>query len=186
MRLETWQWAAAAAGGGAALAGYAAIRLDRWTGHSRRSRIARRRGARAVRGEHDAEALLEAHGYAITERQASRLWSLQTDDGVIEVELRADLLVERAGRRLVAEVKTGEAAPSLDNAATRRQLLEYRVAYPVDGAVLVDVEAGVVTEVDFPGLDRPPAAVHAPRGVPARWIAIAMLVGAALGYLAHA
>lgn len=184
MRLETWQWAAAAAGTAAMLAGGVAVRLDRWAGRSRRSRIARRRGARAVRGERDAEALLEAHGYTIIERQATRVWSIETGDDVIEIELRADLLVERGGRSLVAEVKTGEAAPTLDNAATRRQLLEYRVAYPVDGAVLVDVEAGAVTEIGFPGLDRP-AEVPAARGVRAGWVVAAMIVGAALGYLAH-
>ena len=72
-----------------------------------------------------------------------------TGDRVIA--LRADLLVERGGRRYVAEVKTGEAAPSLATAATRRQLLEYLIAYRVDGVLLVDAERGSVHEVEFPG-----------------------------------
>ena len=33
----------------------------------------------------------------------------------------------------VAEVKTGRLAPRIDTPATRRQLLEYRLAFDVDG-----------------------------------------------------
>jgi hypothetical protein len=59
--------------------------------------------------------------------------------------------VTRGGRRFVAEVKTGAQAPSLATAATRRQLLEYRQVFAVDGVLLVDVEAGRVAEVLFAG-----------------------------------
>jgi hypothetical protein len=55
--------------------------------------------------------------------------------------------------RLVAEVKSGKIAASLACAATRRQLLEYRLAYDVDGVMLVDMAAGRVHEVRFPRLD---------------------------------
>jgi hypothetical protein len=50
---------------------------------------------------------------------------------------------------LVAEVKTGEVAPRLSTAATRRQLLEYRVAFDVDGVLLVCPERGTIQRVDF-------------------------------------
>ena len=103
-----------------------------------------------MRGEHDAARLLSAHGYDVIETQATRTWHLEPDEGWLPVELRADLIVEMDGRRMVAEVKTGETAPDLGNAATRRQLLEYRVAYPVDGALLVDVENQRIVEVEFP------------------------------------
>ena len=65
------------------------------------------------------------------------------------MELRADLVVHGRGRRWVADVKTGAEAPRLTTQATRRQLLEYRVAYEVDGVLLVDMEEGVVHTVDF-------------------------------------
>ena len=51
--------------------------------------------------------------------------------------------------RLVAEVKTGEAAPSLATAATRRQLLEYHVAFAVDGVLLVCPERGAIHRIEF-------------------------------------
>lgn len=120
---------------------------------------ARRRHARAQRGERTAERLLDRMGYAICARQAATTWTVACDDQVHEVPLRADLIVERDGRRFVAEVKTGRVAPRLGTAATRRQLLEYRVAYDVDGVLLVDAEAGRVMHVDFglPGSARPAA-----------------------------
>ena len=120
--------------------------LARWQA----SRTARRRGARAVRGELQAEELLAELGFAVLERQAPLAWAIECDGEPHPVQLRADLLVERAGRRYVAEVKTGTMAPLLTNAATRRQLLEYCVAYEVDSVLLVDVEASEVREVRFP------------------------------------
>jgi hypothetical protein len=112
---------------------------------------ARRRARVAVRGEVAAEALLARAGFKVRERQVALVFPIVCDGEPLPIALRADLLVERAGRRYVAEVKTGEAAPSLATAATRRQLLEYLIAYRVDGVLLVDAERGSVHEVEFPG-----------------------------------
>jgi hypothetical protein len=68
----------------------------------------------------------------------------------LDAELRADYLVEARGELLVAEVKTGEAAPSLATAATRRQLLEYHVAFAADGVLLVCPERGAIHRIEFP------------------------------------
>lgn len=123
----------------------AARALARW-----RSRAAARgRWQRAAAGEAEAEDLLAERGFAVVSRQAGLVWSIECDGEPHPVALRADLLVERDGRRYVAEVKTGASAPLLTNAATRRQLLEYCVAYQVDSVLLVDVEAQAVREVTF-------------------------------------
>ncbi len=138
---------------GAAAAAFLALvvlsLVRRWRGW-RASLIARRRGARAGRGERDAELLLERLGYEVVERQACVEWAIACDGEDHFVELRADLLVERGGQRYVAEVKTGISAPLLTNPATRRQRLEYFVAYGVESILLVDVEADVVREIRFP------------------------------------
>jgi hypothetical protein len=119
---------------------------------------ARRRAARAGQGEVDAVHLLESAGFRIVERQARVDWAPLVDGEPFLTPLRADYLVEAAGELLVAEVKTGEAAPSLGTAATRRQLLEYHVAFAVDGVLLVCPEDGTIKRVDFfPKLARPPA-----------------------------
>ena len=123
----------------------AARAIARW-----RSRAAlRRRWTRAVAGELAAEDMLAERGFAILDRQAGMVWSIECDGEPHLVELRADLVVERDGRRYVAEVKTGVSAPLLTNAATRRQLLEYCIAYDVDSVLLVDVEAQAVREITF-------------------------------------
>ncbi len=82
--------------------------------------------------------------------QARVVWAPLVDDEPLELELRADYLVTREGERFVAEVKTGEVAPSLQSAATRRQLLEYSVAFAVDGVILVCPERGEVHRIEFP------------------------------------
>lgn len=130
----------------AVLALWLAARWRRWRGSVR----AKRRAARAGAGEQAAIALLEEEGYVIEARQARVVWAPLVDDEPVQLELRADYLVMRNGERFVAEVKTGEVAPSLHSAATRRQLLEYSVAFAVDGVILVCPERGEVHRIEFP------------------------------------
>tara|TARA_R110002096_G_scaffold171490_9_gene344676 strand:- start:7441 stop:7995 length:555 start_codon:yes stop_codon:yes gene_type:complete len=124
--------------------------LARKWGEWRRSVRAKRRGARAVRGEEAAEALLQNAGYEILERQLGLTWEIECDGEPVEFLLRADLLVHRDGQDYIAEVKTGELAPSLTNASTRRQMLEYSIAFDSPVILLVDVERGQILEVYFP------------------------------------
>jgi hypothetical protein len=117
------------------------------------SRASRARVRRAQRGEREAVALLEAQGYRVLEEQARGTWTVQVDDEQYQADLYADLLVERDGLIFLAEVKTGEVAPDPTRPATRRQLLEYLLAFQPDGLLLVDMEAGEIREVWFPGLE---------------------------------
>src|SRR5690349_15073624 len=59
-------------------------------------------------------------------------------------------LGEGKGELLVAEVKTGDEAPSVTTAATRRQLLEYHVAFGADGVLLVCPERKAIHRIVFP------------------------------------
>lgn len=115
-----------------------------------RSRAAQRRARRSLRGEKRAAALLRDHGYRVRDAQLSITYHPRLAGESWPVALRADYLVTRQGKQYVAEVKTGERAPSLGHPPTRRQLLEYSVAFEVDGVLLVDVEAGLVQQVEFP------------------------------------
>lgn len=127
-----------------------ALYISRWLRSWRGSSRARQRAARAGAGEDLAAFLLEEAGFRIVERQARVLWGPLLDGEPQLVELRADYLVETDAELLVAEVKTGDQAPSLDTAATRRQLLEYHVAFAVDGVLLVSPERGTIQRVAFP------------------------------------
>jgi hypothetical protein len=151
-----------------------ALRVRRWA----RARRARRRAAHALSGERTAERLLLRAGFRVAERQARHRWSIDVDGDTVTAGVRCDYLVERARERWVAEIKTGPEAPRLDNPATRRQLLEYQVAYGAAGVALVDADTGTVREIRFPlATDAPPANVAA---APWRWLVTGAVVGAAL------
>jgi hypothetical protein len=121
-----------------------------------RRRRAGARARRAIAGENRSEVLLRRQGYTIVERQPRRQVVLLVDEEPHPVDVRADWLVERDGRRFVADTKTGRLAPSIDHAPTRRQLLEYRLVYDVVGVLLIDAEANEVHAVTFPGLPGAP------------------------------
>jgi hypothetical protein len=123
-------------------------RIREWRGSWR----ARRRAARAGAGEDVAVDLLEAAGFVVVERQARVVWAPLVDGEPQHLELRADYLVESGDELLVAEVKTGDEAPEVTTAATRRQLLEYHVAFGVDGVLLVSPERGTIQRIVFPTL----------------------------------
>jgi hypothetical protein len=128
-----------------------ALVLARWLRSWAGSRKAVRRARRSIAGESAAEDMLKAAGYEVVGRQATAQWYPLVDGEPHEAEVRADFLVEnRRGELLVAEVKTGEAAPSLGNAATRRQLLEYLYAFEADGILLVCPERDAIHRVEFP------------------------------------
>jgi hypothetical protein len=124
-----------------------------WRASVQRWRL-RARAKHAARGEVRAERLLANLGYEVRARQVACTWTVAVDGAPHEVELRADLIAVRDGLAFVAEVKTGEHAPRIENSATRRKLLEYRCAFDVDGVLLVDAENDCVREIVFPLLVR--------------------------------
>ncbi len=115
-----------------------------------RSRRMRRRNQVALAGESAAGKLLEKHGYTVVGAQVRHVYTLRIDGAPREIELRADYLVEKGERTFVAEVKTGAVATKIETAATRRQMLEYAVAFGTDGVLLVDMQAREVRDVVFP------------------------------------
>jgi hypothetical protein len=131
-------------------AGVAVVQTARlwWRGAAVRWRLADQ-AARATAGEALAEKLLVRAGYAIEARQATQRWDVLVDGEATAVTLRADFIVRKKRRHWVAEVKTGADAPDVAAPATRRQLLEYRCAFGVDGVLLVDAEARAIHEIGF-------------------------------------
>ena len=166
-----WPWIAASLAG---LVGFELIR--HWVTQAVRGIRHRWIARRALKGEAHAEDLLIDAGYSIVGRQVERSYLVRIDGRATRVVVRADLLVrDPRGQTLVAEVKTGREAPRIENSATRRQLLEYRVAFDAPGVLLVDAGADTISEVRFPidEQSRPARPV-------ASWLQ-ALAVGAALG-----
>ncbi len=111
----------------------------------------RRRQRLALRAETEAERLLEQHGFAITDRQPTATWNLYVDGVAHEVRCRGDLVATRGGQTWLVEVKSTARAADPKLPATRRQLLEYRLAFDVDGLLLVDMAARRIHRVELPG-----------------------------------
>ena len=142
-------------------------------------RVAVVRAARALAGEVRAAHMLQAAGYTIIGSQVQTTIAVAAGPTESAYGLRADFLVERGGQRFVAEVKTGDAAPLLGNVATRRQLLEYQIAFGVAAVLLVAPETGTITPVSFA---MPQVAVTAQREPATAWrwawrIAVASALG---------
>lgn len=160
-----------------------AIALAQALFHAARGWLRTRRSGlrmqRAMRGEQRAPAWLEEHGYTVVGAQVAVEHTVRIDRRTVTIALRADYLAEKDGARFVVEVKTGALAPRIETSATRRQILEYRIAFDVDGVVLVDAETGNVHEITFPALDR--FARPAPGS---GWRAVALVLALALGVIA--
>jgi hypothetical protein len=124
----------------------------RW---AKRARM-QRRWTRAAEGERAAAALLEAQGYVVEGAQVATSYAIEVDGAPVEIAVRADYVVTRGGERFVAEVKTGQLAPRVQTPATRRQLLEYHVAFGASGVLLVDAEARDIHLVAFPAPPQEP------------------------------
>lgn len=122
------------------------LTIKRWN----ESRMLRRRSQRAFRGEERAERVLRRAGFIPIESQVEGGWSIYVDGEELEVQLFADWIVEEGDLRYLVEVKTGRRAPSIRNSATRRQLLEYYLAFDVDGVLLLNMETEEIQEVYFP------------------------------------
>ena len=154
-------------------------------GRWRRRRRMSLRMERAVAGEERAAGLLERHGFAVLGAQAVIDHPVRIDGRVVMIALRADYLAEKDGLRYVVEVKTGALAPRIETSATRRQMLEYRIAFDVDGVLLVDAESGLVHEVTFPTLERFGGARRGASGWSVVAVAVAAVAVAAVVVLAR-
>lgn len=155
----TW-WIALGCALCALLGAWAALRLHAL----RERRRAAARNARGRRGERAAERVLAAHGYHVRARQTPLRYAIDVGGAARTVELVADLIVERNGERLIAEVKTGSTATRVAHPDTRRQLLEYQLATATPRVLLVDPDAQSITEVAFPIAHlRAPQLAHGPR-----------------------
>ena len=147
-----------------------------WLSRFLRRRRILSRIARAGEGEREAARYLQDTGFTILGTQVASTYTLTVDDAPMPVEVRADLIVQKHARSFVVEVKTGKVAPRLDTAATRRQLLEYQLAFDVDGVLLFDAEAAALRTITFPDAR--------PRRTSGGWrVLVLAMVAAALAFI---
>ena len=125
------------------------VMLSRWRVRWRMAR-SRRMG---TRGEARAWKLLKRAGYKVTQTQVSGEIDIEVD-GVLEAHtVRADALAEKNDDLFLVEVKGGDVSADPRNRNTRRQLLEYALAFDTDGLLLVDAANKRIRTIRFPQLE---------------------------------
>ncbi len=141
---------------------------------TRRTRAAAERGRAA---ELSAPQALERRGFRVLRRHPEGALDWRLDGEPQTAEVKADLLVSRDGRRYVVEVKTGRGTRPTKR-ETRRQLLEYALAYDVDGVLLLDADSDRLHHVEFP---------LRPSATPSRlaWLVLGTVIGLTAGILLH-
>jgi Holliday junction resolvase-like predicted endonuclease len=110
---------------------------------------AKQRSFTSKRAEKTAEKWLKRNGFQITEKQQSRPLIIQTGKIRHRYLIRTDFLVRKGGRKYIVEVKSGQKNSHITNRDTRRQLLEYFLAYQSYGIILFDMEHKKFSEIKF-------------------------------------
>ena len=110
--------------------------------------LRRRRFRGAKRSEQKAAQLLERDGFKIISRQPTASSLTYIDGKPHTTTIRADFKAKKGWRTYVVEVKSGRTATRL-NAKTRRQLLEYQLAFRVNSILLVDMNKKKWREISF-------------------------------------
>ena len=99
--------------------------------------------------EVEAEELLKKKGFKILGKKKRADIVTYVDGRPNLGFVQADYIVEKNGKKFVAEVKAGEMVVDPSEPSTRRQLLEYKFAYKPYGILLVDMIGKAIHSVDF-------------------------------------
>ncbi|MCF0224511.1 MAG: hypothetical protein HUK20_09585 [Fibrobacter sp.] len=99
--------------------------------------------------EKDAPEVLKKMGFTDIQEQEEFRYTLKANDDSIKVELRPDIVAMRDGKKYIIDIKTG-AVGKVDNAKTRRQLLEYLAFIEGDGIMMLNMDTKELFEYDFP------------------------------------
>ncbi len=113
----------------------------------RRWRITRR-FKRGMIAEKNAAKFLRRHGYKILAAQLQETITVYVNGEPQESNVRADFLARKNWKTYIVEVKSGQQG-TVRQAATRRQLLEYKLVYEPDGIILLDMEHHNLQEINF-------------------------------------
>lgn len=113
----------------------------------RRWRIARR-FKRGLIAEKHAARYLRRHGYRILAAQLQEPITVYVNGEAQDSTVRADFLVRKGWKTYIVEVKSGQQG-TVRQAATRRQLLEYKLVYEPDGIILLDMEHHNLQKINF-------------------------------------
>ena len=121
------------------------IKIGNWL----RAKKLRKRFSKSRHAEKEAEKILKKNGYAIIDTQKSKPLLITIGDKIHRYLVRIDYLAKKRGKVYVVEVKSGEKIPYITNRETRRQMLEYYLAYQPSGILLLNMKNKSISEVKF-------------------------------------
>jgi CRISPR/Cas system-associated exonuclease Cas4 (RecB family) len=121
------------------------VKINNWL----RTKRLRKRFSKSRQAEKEAEKILRKNGYAIIDAQKSKPLLITIGDKIHRYLVRIDYLVRKRGKVFVVEVKSGEKIPYITNRETRRQMLEYYLAYQPCGILLLNMKNKNISEVKF-------------------------------------
>lgn len=110
---------------------------------------ARQRSLSSKKAEKKAENWLKRNGFRIIDKQQSRPLIIKSGKTKHRYLIRTDFLVKKGGHKYVVEVKSGHKNSKITNRETRRQLLEYFLAYQAYGIILFNMDNNSFSEVKF-------------------------------------
>ena len=121
------------------------IKTSNWL----RGKELKKRFSKSRQAEKEAEKILRKNGYAVIDAQKSKPLLLTIGDKIHRYLVRIDYLARKKGKIYVVEVKSGEKIPYITNRETRRQMLEYYLAYQPSGILLLNMKNKSISEVKF-------------------------------------
>lgn len=121
------------------------IKISNWL----RVKRLKKRFSKSRQAEKEAEKILRKNGYAVIDAQKSKPLLITIGEKTHRYLVRIDYLARRKGKIYVVEVKSGEKIPYITNRETRRQMLEYYLAYQPSGILLLNMKNKSISEVKF-------------------------------------
>jgi len=121
------------------------VKISNWL----RAERLRKRFSKSRQAEKEAEKILRKNGYAIIDAQKSKPLFITIGNKIHRYLVRIDYLARKRGKVYVVEVKSGEKIPYITNRETRRQMLEYYLAYQPSGILLLNMKNRSISEVKF-------------------------------------
>lgn len=131
--------------GGGIICLFLYIKISNWL----RTKRLKQRFSKSRQAEKEAEKILRKKGYVIIEVQKCKPLLITIGDKIHRYLVRIDYLVRKRGKVYVVEVKSGEKIPYITNRETRRQMLEYYLAYQPSGIILLNMKNKSISEVKF-------------------------------------
>ena len=131
--------------GGGIICLFLYIKISNWL----RVKRLKQRFHKSRQAEKDAEKILRKNGYTIIDVQKSKPLLITIGDKIHRYLVRVDYLARKRGKIYVVEVKSGEKIPYITNRETRRQMLEYYLAYQPSGIILLNMNTKTISEVRF-------------------------------------